>query len=303
MMPISRRAFLECAVLTALAPPLAACAGQAHDRQPPSLRGFDCLDGFERTMLRTGPRTGAPILLLHELPGMTPEDMDLARHLGTDGFSVYLPLLFGAVGQHNARAGYRQSCQHDEFVCHARSTRSPILDYLGRITDKILEDAGPAHPLGIIGMCLTGILPLALLRPRVEAAVLCQPTVPFTTLALGRPIGRQKKDLGLGPDDLQHARGSHVPMLLTHYLSDHLCPPDRVQVIEDTFSRRVATIGVAGKGHSTLATDCSPPAYADTVRYLRVRLGMSPGPQAMTVATFEGKPCELRADGTWNRVD
>jgi dienelactone hydrolase len=184
---------------------------QSASELPP---GFEVAPGFERVTLATGPESGGPVILLHELPGMTPDDMALALKLGEAGFRVYMPLLFGEIGQDRFLAGYWQACVRGEFVCSTRSTSSPVLAWLGRSVDKIAADT--KRPVGIIGMCLTGIMPVALMRAAVSAAVACQPTVPFNPL-FGRPTGEQKSDLGLAAVELARAQQASVPVLTMHY--------------------------------------------------------------------------------------
>lgn len=259
--------------------------------------GFSRLDVEGARVLRIGPVTGSPVLVLHELPGMTPDDMELARKLATDGFNVYLPLLFGEVGQDSVLAGYAQSCQRD-FVCTKKSRHSPVLERIDKISQWISTDTG--RPLGIIGMCLTGIFPLALLRRGVDAAVLCQPTVPFTGLPFFRPIFSQKEDLGLGEVDMKRAKDFDVPFLTTRYATDKLCPPDRIRRLAKEFGPRVASVEVVGRtGHSVLASSFDQDAYTDAVTYLRVRLGVLTGPQRMKAARVDGQPCVMTAEGKW----
>jgi hypothetical protein len=42
---------------------------------------------------------GPDVLLMHELPGMTPQFIGLARTIADAGFTVHLPLLFGEPGE------------------------------------------------------------------------------------------------------------------------------------------------------------------------------------------------------------
>lgn len=300
-MPFTRREFVI--VATGLSTVQSACAQHSHSTSTSprrdSLVGFSLLDVLGRRVLRIGPVTGAPVLLLHELPGMTPDDMELARKLAKDEFNVYLPLLFGDVGQDSVIAGYSQSCQRD-FVCTKKSRHSPVLERIDELSSWISSDT--KRPLGIIGMCLTGIFPLALLRAGVDAAVTCQPTVPFTPLPFFRPILSQKEDLGLGDVDMKRAKSVDVPFLTTRYEKDGLCPPKRIEALAKEFRTRVASIEVKGKGHSVLASSFDPDAYTDAVTYLRVRLGVLKGPQSMKVARVDGKPCVISAEGKWQQV-
>ena len=50
--------------------------------------------------LPTRGRTAPPILILHEMPALTHECLDLADRLCARGYAVYLPLLFGEAEPH-----------------------------------------------------------------------------------------------------------------------------------------------------------------------------------------------------------
>jgi hypothetical protein len=147
-------------------------------------------------------------------------------------------------------------------------------------------------------MCLSGILPLALFSNSVDAAVVCQPTIPFSTLRR-RPVDEQVPDLGLGAADLANALTSTVPFLVIHYVGDELCPPERVREIRKRFTARVATIDLTGDHHSSLAGDFDGVAFEDAVTYLKVRLGVEAGPRAMQAAQLDNRPCVIGADRTW----
>jgi dienelactone hydrolase len=279
---------------------LAGCGAHRHAAPAPSSEvGFARIDRFGRVVYRIGPPDGAPVLLLHELPGLTPDDLQLARRLADERFNVYVPLLFGNFGQDSILAGYWQACRDDVFECSKRSARSPILDWLERVSDGVAAETG--RPIGVIGMCLTGILPLALLRPGVDAAVVCQPTIPFSSL-LGRPVGAQRPDLGLAAADLQRATASSVPFLALRYATDSLCPTPRVEALRTAFPARISTIELEGEGHSTLASSFNQQAFADAVGYLRVRLKAAAGPYRMARAMFQGRPCEITAAGVWRAL-
>jgi hypothetical protein len=44
-------------------------------------------------------QSAPPILLLHEMPGLTPDTLELAHCLAGHGYTVYVPLLFGNLGE------------------------------------------------------------------------------------------------------------------------------------------------------------------------------------------------------------
>lgn len=291
-----RRAVLRTLAWTA-ALPFTACASH---RWSPS--GFEPVEPLKDVLrvLHTGDAANAPVVLLHELPGLTPADLALAQDLAAHGFHVYVPILFGEPAQDNWLSGYLDSCATSDFECSKLSVSSPVLERI----EVVVEYAGRAgrKPVGVIGMCLTGIFPLALLRNRsVRAAVLCQPALPFS-LPKMVPIGPQLTKLGLGQNDLISAARSDVPFLALRYAADRRCPVERMNTIEAIFQDRVAVICLETdnpRRHSTLAGDCDPRAFADTVRYLRVRLGLERGPQDMQVAALHGVRCQIGADGRW----
>jgi dienelactone hydrolase len=251
---------------------------------------------------RIGPESGHPVVLLHEVPGLTDDDLALARCLSKEGFNVYVPVLFGFLGQDLDAVGLAQACLgvSPPFECSKLSTRSTILDSLEPTCDQIADH--DKRPIGVIGMCLTGVLPLALLPNHVTAAVLCQPTLPFD-FRKRKPDGPQLTDLGLGDVDLQQAVDSTVPFLLMHYTQDPLSPSKRIETFGNKFGERVAIIELPGEGrHSSLAADLHPQAFADAVNYLKVRLDPDAGPKAMEVAKLKGRMCEITKAGTWRAV-
>jgi dienelactone hydrolase len=285
----------------------AAAAGGAAHRQPGESPASEV--GLERLawpgglVYRIGPADGPAVVLLHELPGLTPADILLARRLARQALNVHVPLLFGSFGQDAGLAGFHQACRPGRFECSRLSTRSPILDRLEAVCDRAARESGA--PIGVIGMCLTGILPLALLRPGVAAAVLCQPTVPFNsfTALVGHPVTRkQQSDLGLAPADMSRALASNVPFLAMRFANDKLCPTARMNQLEKLFDRRLARIDLTGaEGHSTLGSSFNQEAFTDAVTYLRARLTKASGAMPMRLATLNGRPCEIAPSG-WRQT-
>ena len=260
---------------------------------------FARVPGFEpRQVLRLGPPSGPSVVLLHELPGLSEKTLALAQCLHDQRFTVYVPLLFGSIGQDSVSRGYWQACVRGDFACSAPSTTSPALVWIEALCQRASELAGA--PVGVIGMCLTGSFPLALLRTRaVEAAVVCQPTLPFSVIG-GAPSDDQKTDLGISGKDLAEALRSDVSFLALHYTGDRRSPEFRMQRLEDTFKERVAIARIEGDKHSTLVGDFHGGAFADTVNYLKVRLRADPGPKPMQIAKLRGDiPCEITPGGRW----
>ena len=302
-MSYQRRQFLRAGIGAALAR-LSGCA--MHNRS--LLRCPTTLDDFALAK-DLGPLpvylckrgAGPPVILLHELPGMSPTNLALAHCLAKEGFSVFVPLLFGEPGQDRFLAGYFQSCAQADFACSGLSVSSPILIRLREVCGRIIERA--RNPVGVIGMCMTGAFPLGLLGDGVQAAVLCQPTLPFNVF-LRRPVGKQREALGLSDDDMSRANKMKTPLLALRYETDSLSPAERMKTLRNIFRERIATIEIEGEpqGHSTLAGDLNDDAYDDTIRYLKVRLEVEKRAQKMKLAKLHGHACEITADGRWRSL-
>lgn len=248
--------------------------------------------------------SGPALIVLHELPGLSPDDIALGRRLAGNGFTVYLPLLFGEKNQNRFAVGYLQSCMTRDFVCSTPSTTSPIVTWVKEVCETIGRRS--RGPIGVIGMCLTGTFPLALLGNTVRAAVLCQPTLPFGLLAAVFGLSeRDRHDVGLSQTDLDSARASDVPLLALRYLDDWRCPNERMKKLQTLFPGRLAVIEIesrhhpVGGHHSTLAGDCDRDAFADTVAYLGARLGLAREARDMRLAKFQDTACRMTADGRW----
>ena len=128
---------------------------------------------------------GPGVVLIPEIPGMTPEVLGLAQHLVDNGFTVAVPSPFGVPGR-EASVGYtlntlRKVCVSAEFRAFALNAHRPITDYL-RAVAADLATRTPGAGVGVIGMCFTGGFALATaIEGSVLASVLSQPAVPFPT--------------------------------------------------------------------------------------------------------------------------
>jgi dienelactone hydrolase len=134
--------------------------------------------------------SGPGVVLIPEIPGMTPEVLGLAEHLVDSGFTVVVPSPFG-IPAHPMTVGYTlrtvlRLCVSAEFKAFTANVHRPITDYLRAVaTDLALRTGGKG--VGVIGMCFTGGFALATaVDSSVLAAVASQPGAPF-------PIGAKRK--------------------------------------------------------------------------------------------------------------
>ncbi|XTR52449.1 dienelactone hydrolase family protein [Pseudarthrobacter sp. So.54] len=173
----------------------------------------ESLAGFTESTFRHGNirhqvfRAGAgpAVILIHEVPGIHPGVLDLARRLIGRGYTVYLPSMFGRPGG-PAGKGIVQSiakvCISREFAVLANRS-SPAAGWLRALAYRAHQECG-GPGVGAIGMCMTGSFALAMaLEPAVLAPVMSQPVLPH---GLDRPEtgrrrpGRDRTGARQGPD-------------------------------------------------------------------------------------------------------
>ncbi len=156
-------------------------------------------DGETKRVFRKG--TGPAVIVISEIPGITPEVADFARRVVDLGCTVAMPVLFGTPGKPMtgpyAMKSMLGACVSKEFVCFATGKTSPVTVWLRKLAADVHEECG-GPGVGVIGMCLTGGFALAMMvDPVVVAPVLSQPSLPL-------PLGKKRQaDLGISDDDLR----------------------------------------------------------------------------------------------------
>ena len=151
------------------------------------MRGFDSSefthDGITKTVFHRGEGPG--VLLMTEVPGITPQVRDLAVAIADAGFHVALPSLFGTP-EKPASAAYiastiTRACVGRAFAVMARHEASPITIWLRALARDLHCQCGGVG-VGAIGLCLTGNFAIALcLDDALMAPVCSQPSLPFAT--------------------------------------------------------------------------------------------------------------------------
>ncbi len=157
-------------------------------------------DGRTRTVFRRG--SGPGVIVIHEIPGITPKVAAFANDLVSSGFTVVMPSLVGtpgrAVSGPYGAASMLKVCVAREFTHWALQRTSPIVTWLRALAADLHASAG-GPGVGAVGMCFSGGFALGMMVDAVMVApVLSQPSLPF---ALGKPA--RLADLNLSPADAE----------------------------------------------------------------------------------------------------
>lgn len=193
-------------------------------------------EGVERKVYRRG--AGPGVVMMHELPGLIPEDAALGRRVADAGFTVFMPSLLGTPGRPDScfyvmESAVRLWCVHREFNKLATRQRSPITDWLRALCRSVYAELG-GRGVGAIGMCLTGNFALALMiDPVIAAPVVGHPAMPWP------PTGARRASLQLSDAELCAVKdrvAAGTPVLGLRFTGDGLCPKER-------FDRLTAELG------------------------------------------------------------
>ncbi|WP_353510126.1 dienelactone hydrolase family protein [Intrasporangium sp.] len=213
-------------------------------------RGSHTARGETHDTYRKG--SGPGVVLVHEIPGITPEVIRFADDVVARGYTVVMPSLFGRPGA-SATPGeivrsIGQVCINREFVKLRAGVTSPVTHWLRSLARSLhAELGGPG--VGALGMCLTGGFALAMMVDEsVAAPVVAQPSLPAALGAVG------KADLGLSPADLAAVRrrvAEGCPVLGVRYRDDP-ATGTRFETLATEFGGDFIRVELEGKGHATL---------------------------------------------------
>ncbi|CAN5775784.1 hypothetical protein BH18ACI5_BH18ACI5_06690 [soil metagenome] len=257
---------------------LGACAVQ------PDLVGFTSMCFTDTTgakhQIYVKGSAGPPVILLHEITGLTTPAVSTARQLADAGYTPIVPLLFGELEKSAPFRNMQRVCGDDKFACNRGERTSPEVQWLRQLSQCVRRTWPDAKGVGVIGMCLTGAFPIPMLRtPEVVAPVLCQPTLPFNRMNPLHAFGwfTDQRALAVHPDDLQHAkRATSVPLLGIRYKGDRKCQAKRFERLTKEFPDRFFRLDVPGRHHSTLAGDFCPDAFREVLSFFNQHLRTSP---------------------------
>lgn len=221
-------------------------------------------DGVTKAVYRRG--TGPGVVVMPEIPGITPPVARFAERVAAEGFTVFLVSLFGTPGKPASPLYIGEqilgACISREFSVLAADASSPVVDWLKALCRQVHAELG-GKGVGAIGMCLTGNFALALMvDPSVAAPVLSQPSLPF---ALGP---ERRAGLHLSPADLAVVKervAGGCPVLGMRFTGDIAVPPERFARLREELgagfeaieidSSRGNPYGIPPTAHSVVTED------------------------------------------------
>ncbi|WP_435240700.1 dienelactone hydrolase family protein [Streptomyces cucumeris] len=219
--------------------------GQRDDPLDDFTRRTVTVDGIAKTVYVTG--VGPAVVLMPEMPGISPDVARLARWMRDAGFSVYLPSLFGVDGAYPLAEArdtvVRRACVSAEFRAFAGGGTSPVVGWLrGLARLAHTECGGPG--VGAVGLCFTGNFALSMtLEPAVIAPVVNHPSLPLDSAG----------ELEFGDEDAaavaERVARDGVKVLAYRFEGDTWCTGQRFAayraLLGDAFDGRVLDPGTA----------------------------------------------------------
>lgn len=204
----------------------------------------DALDDFEPrtiTLDGVGKRVhvsgiGPAVIVMTEMPGISPQVARFARWVRDAGFTVYMPSLFGRDGAvpavEESKAIFQRACVSAEFRAFAGQGASPVTQWLRALARFAHGECG-GPGVGAIGMCFTGNFALTMmLEPSMLAPVLAQPSLP-----LDDPAG-----LEIAPEQLaavrQRLERENLTVMAYRFDGDRFCKAQRFAAYTEALGER-----------------------------------------------------------------
>lgn len=228
---------------------------------------FTSTRGVRHDVFRTG--TGPAVIVIHEVPGITPLVAAFGQKVAAKGMTAVLPDLFGTPGRPISTAyglsSMARACISRQFTVLATNRTSPVIEYLRELA--VLEHQRCGGPgVGAVGMCLTGGFALAMsVESVVLAPVLSQPSLPF-------PIGVQRRrSLGLSDADLSTVKrrvDQGLCVMGLRFSEDKISPRERFERLRDELGQNFIGVEIDSSqtnpwGYKTDAHSVLTEEYSD----------------------------------------
>jgi dienelactone hydrolase len=245
------------------------------------------LRGKTRTVYRMGDQ-GPGVILMHEIPGLTPNVLRLGKLICQNGFRVALPSLFGTDGALPSKAvdaevAFRM-CIDAEFSVFAANGSSAIVDWLRELCMAIARETG--SKVGAVGLCITGGFALSLSVGTdgvVRAPVMSEPSLPFPM-----PFTDNAAAVHLTPAEQDVIRRTRPACMALRFKGDHHCRKERFDTYQGLLGTNLTRIeldspdpahGIGSMAHSVLTEELSDapghptwPAFLRVIEFLRANL-------------------------------
>lgn len=199
-------------------------------------------DGKTRKVFRLG--SGPAVIIIAEIPGITPKVIEFARRVTAIGCTAVLPHLFGVPGKDPLPGGkvtlssvgttlsaLVPACVSREFTVLAVGKSSPVVVWLRALAAHEHDRCG-GPGVGAVGMCFTGGFALAMaVDDRLLVPVLSQPSLPFGITR------KSKHTIDISPEDLAIVKGrcakGGLDVIGLRFKSDRLVPADRFAFLRE----------------------------------------------------------------------
>ncbi|MET4492164.1 dienelactone hydrolase family protein [Bradyrhizobium sp. LA7.1] len=159
--------------------------------QTRQLDAYDPLEDFEPRKITLDGTTkmvhvsgkGPAVIVIPEVPGISPHVARFARWVREAGFAVYVPSLYGRDGEpvdlEVGQAIFKRVCVSAEFRAFGAGGSAPVTKWLRGLAGLAHNECG-GPGVGAIGMCFSGNFALSMmLEPAMLAPVLSQPALPL----------------------------------------------------------------------------------------------------------------------------
>jgi dienelactone hydrolase len=229
--------------------------------------------GITRDTYRRG--SGPVVIVVHEIPGITPAVTRFANDVVDAGFTVVMPDLVGTPGREVSGAYLASSmmkvCIAKEFTNLAMKKTSPIISWLRSLARSLHTEVGGVG-VGAVGMCFSGGFALGMMVDDIMVApVLSQPSMPFV---VGKARGA---DLNLSPDDaiaVAQRAADGCQVLGLRFTGDKLVG-DRFSSLRDLLGDAFIAVELpssSAKDHSVLTEQRDEPSVQRVLDFFREKL-------------------------------
>jgi dienelactone hydrolase len=198
-------------------------------------------EGSEKTVYRAG--SGPAVIVMHEIPGISPQVHRFATWVVEAGFSVYMPWMFGVpmkrVSRPYSSEQIFKACIGHEFNVLAMHESSPIVNWLRALARKAFGEQG-GRGVGAVGMCITGNFALSMmLDPILMAPVLAEPSLPLP-LGLKRVSALHASKAEIDGAHRNIAKGAKI--LGLRFIGDPFCTSARFKALKREFGEAFEAI-------------------------------------------------------------